>query len=176
MKLLRTLYERERQPLIIFIIIIAAFVLAAIFVDVPLYRKWAEVKKRTIEEDKRLKSVISIGQEYISVRNEVEDIMDQAFKGDGSALAGIDAVVTRAGLKKRLSSIKPAIIPVTDGINRVRVELIMEKISLSDVSSFLEAVETYRHVVNIEKLSLKATYENHALFNVTIVANYVEGK
>lgn len=174
MKLLRTLIER--QPIIIFVIIMAVSVLAAIFVDIPLYRKWAEVKKRGIEEDKRLKSIISIGREYISVRNEIEDIMEQAFKGDGSTLAGIDAVVARAGLKKRLSSIKPVITPVTDRIDRVKAELFMEQLALSDVSDFLKAVEADGHAVNIEKLSLKATYENYALFNVTIVVNYVEGK
>lgn len=174
MKLSKAL--REAQPLTIFVIITAVFVLAVILVAIPLYGKWTEVKKRGIEENKRLKSVISMGQEYISVKNEIEDIMDKAFKGDGTTLAGIDAVVTTAGLKKKLSSMKPTTIPVTNRVDRVKVELLMEQIPLADVVSLLKTVEADGHAVNIEKLSLKATYENYALFNVAITINYLEGK
>lgn len=174
-KLLRTLHESVRKPLILFVII-TAFVSIALFADIFLYRKWVEVNRRAIEEKSRLRSIITTGMEYIVVKNEVEDIVEYAFKGNGTAMSEIDAIVTRAGLKKNLSSLKPITTAVTDRIDKIKAELLMEKISIFEVSVFLDFVEANAHAIGIEKLSLKSTYETPALYNVSIVLNYVESK
>ena len=173
MNIFKNLSDRERR-LTVPAIIIAASVSLLMLVDLPLHRKGKELEKKAVEEEKRLKSIIYMGQEYISVKNEVDDIKERAFKGEGSALAGLDAVISRAGLKKRLSSLKPTTSPVTVEMKRIRAELSFDKVSLSELPKLLAAIESDGHPITVERISTKATYEDPSLFNTTLVVNTVE--
>lgn len=173
MNILKNLSDRERR-FFVPAVVGAVFVSVFLFVDFPLYRNIVEFRKKTGEEEKRLKSLISMGQEYLSVRNHVDDIKERAFKGEGASLSGIDSTVNRAGLKKKLSSLKPTTTPVTDLIKRTKAELYFEKVSISEVSRLLTTIETDWHPVVVEKVSIKATYENPSLFNLTLLVNTVE--
>lgn len=169
----KKLFDAERR------ILVPAFAAAAVlavllFIDIPLYLNMSELRTKNAEEEKRLKSLISMGQEYLSVKYQVDDIIGRAFKGEGASLSGIDSDVTKAGLKKKLSSLKPATSPVSDYIKRTKAELYFEKITLAEVSRLIEITETDHHPVLVEKVSLKATYENPSLFNLTLLLNTVE--
>ena len=173
MNILKNISDRDRRFLFP-ALVIAGFVLVLLFVDVPLYRKGMEMEKKAGEEEKRLNSIISMGQEYLAVKDEVEDLRARAFTGDGASLAGIDSAVSRSGLKKRLSSLKPATTPAAEGMKRVRAELSLERVALDEVSRLLAAIEADGHPVAVERLSIKATYEDPSIFNVILVVNTVE--
>lgn len=173
MELLKNLSDRERRMLVP-AAVVAAFLSLLLFADYPLYKKGKELEKKAADEGNRLKSIISMGQEYVSVRNEVEDIKEKAFKGEGSSLAGLDSIVTRSGLKKRLSSLKPTTSPVTDGMKKIKAELSLDKVSLPEISRMLAAIESDGHPVPVERISVKATYEDPSLYNATLVVNTVE--
>src|SRR4030067_82918 len=76
--------------------------------------------------------------------------------------------------KKKLSSLKPTTTPVTDLLKRTKVELYFEKVSISEASRLLTTIETDWHPVVVEKVSIKATYENPSLFNLTLLVNTAE--
>lgn len=173
MRLLKNISDRDRR-LLVPVLIAAGFILVLLFVDIPLYRKGMEMEKKAVEGEKRLKSIISMGQEYLSIKDEIEDIKANAFTGDGASLSGIDSVVSRSGLKKRLSSLKPATTPAAEGMKRVRAELSLERVALDEVSRLMAAIESEGHPTAIERLSMKATYEDPSLFNVILVVNTVE--
>lgn len=165
--------DKERR-FVVPAVIAAVFIAVILFVDVPLYRYGVELQRKTVEEEKRLKSLISMGREYLSVKDQVDDFRERAFKGEGASLSGIDSALNRAGLKKKLSSLKPATTQAADGIKRTKAELYFEKISISEISKLLATIETDRHPIVVEKVSLKVTYENPSLFNLTLLVNTVE--
>lgn len=173
MSFLKNISDGERR-LVVPAVIVTAFLSVLLIVDIPLYRKAAEMERKSDEEKKRLLSVIYMGKEYLSVKNDVADIGDRAFTGEGASLSGIDSIVNKAGLKKKLSSLKPLTTPVTDEFKRIRAELYFEKASLSEIMRLLSAMEIDGHVMTVEKTTLKATYENPTLFNATLVVNTVE--
>lgn len=173
MGLLKNISDRERRSLLP-AILAAGFILVMLIVDIPLYKKGTEMGRKAGEEEKRLNSIMSMGKDYLSIKDDVEDIKVRAFTGDGAALSGIDSVVGRSGLKKRLSSLKPATTPAAEGMRRVRAELSLEKVALVDVSRLMAAIESEGHPISIERLSIKATYEDPSLFNVILVVNTVE--
>lgn len=173
MRLLKNISDRDRR-LLVPALIAAGFVLVMLFVDIPLYMKEMELEKKAGEEEKRLNSIISMGQEYLSIKDELEDIKARAFTGDGASLSGIDSVVSRSGLKKRLSSLKPATTPAAERMKKVRAELSLERVALDEVSRLMAAIEADGHPVAVERLSIKATYEDPSLFNVILVVNTVE--
>lgn len=173
MGLLKNISDRERR-LLFRILIAAGFVLVLLFVDFPLYKKGVEIGRKAGEAEKRLASIIAMGQEYLSIKDEVEDIKARAFTGDGAALSGIDFVISRSGLKKRLSLLKPSTTPAAEGMKRVRAELSIEKVALADVLRLMAAFEAEERPIAIERLSIKATYEDPSLFNVLLVVNAVE--
>lgn len=173
MNILKNISDRDRR-LLVPALIAAGFVLVMLFVDIPLYMKEMELEKKAGEEEKRLNSIIYMGQEYLSIKDELEDIKARAFTGDGASLSGIDSVVSRSGLKKRLSSLKPATTPAAEGMKRVRAELSLERVALDEVSRLMAAIEADGHPAAVERLSIKATYEDPSLFNVILVVNTVE--
>lgn len=173
MNILKNLSDRERR-LLVPAIVVTAFLSILLLVDIPLYKKGMDMRRKAVEEEKRLKSVISMGQEYLSKKNEVEDIRDRAFKGDGISLTGVDAVVSKAGLKKKLSSIKPTTTPVTDGMRMIKTDLYFEKVALNEIARLFAMMEADGHPLKVVNASLKATYENPSLFNATLIVNTVE--
>lgn len=173
MGLLKNISDRDRR-LLFPALIAVGFILVLLIVDIPLYKKGTEMGRKAGEEEKRLNSIISMGKDYLSIKDDVEDIKARAFTGDGAALSGIDSVVGRSGLKKRLSSLKPATTPTTEGMKRVRAELSFEKVALADVSRLMAAFEAEGRPIVVERLSIKATYEDPSLFNVLLVVNMVE--
>ncbi len=173
MNILKNISDRDRR-LLFPAFIITAFLSILLFVDLPLYKKGVEMGSKSLAEEKRLKSIISMGQEYISARDEVEDIKGRAFNGEGSALAGLDSIVSKAGLKKKLSSLKPTTSPVTDEMKRIKAELSFDKISIIEASRLVSAIESDGHSVTVERISTKATYEDPSLYNAALVVNTVE--
>lgn len=173
MGFLKNISDRERR-LLLPGLIAAGFVLVLFIVDIPLYKKGDETGRKAGAAEKRLNSIISMGQEYLAIKDDVEDIKAKAFTGDGAALSGIDSVISRSGLKKRLSLLKSAITPAAEGMKRVKAELSIEKVALADVSRLMAAFEAEERPIAIERLSIKATYEDPSLFNVLLVVNAVE--
>lgn len=173
MNFLKNMSDRDRR-LLFPAFIITAFLSLLLFVDFPLYKNGVEMESKSLAEEKRLKSIISMGQEYISARNDVEDIKERAFNGEGSSLSGLDSIVSRAGLKKRLSSLKPTTSPVTDEMKRIKAELSFDKVSFIEISRLVEAVESDGHPIKVERISTKATYEDPSMYNATLIVNTVE--
>lgn len=173
METFKNLSDRERR-LLIPIAIGAVFIAVLLLVDLPLYKKGVEAARKSREEARRLNSIISMGKEYISIRYEIEDVKDRAFNGEGASLAGLDSLVNRSGLKKKLSSLKPTTTPVTDGVKKIKAELSLEKIALTELSRLLTAMKSDGHPIIIERVSIKATYDDPSLFNAILVGNTVE--
>lgn len=173
MRLLKNISERDRR-LLVPALIAAGFLFVLLFVDIPLYMKGREMEKKAAEEEKRLKAIISMGQEYLSIKDEMEDIRARAFTGDGASISGMDSIVSRSGLKKRLSSLKPATTPAAEGMKRVRAELSFERVAFDEISRLMAAIEAEGRPAAVERLSMKATYEDPSLFNVILVVNTVE--
>ena len=155
-------------------LVLAAFISTLLFVDVPLYRSGRDMERKAAAEQSRLKSIIAMGQEYLSVKDEVDEIRGKAFNGAGTSLSGIDAIVGKSGLKKKMASLKPTTTPVAEGIKAIKAEVAFERISLSDLSRLIAAMEADGHPMAIERISIKATYEDPSAFQATLIVNTVE--
>lgn len=173
MELFKNISDRERR--ILLPAAVGAAILAVIlFVDLPLYKAGAETARKAREEGNRLNSIISMGKEYISIKYELEEIKERAFKGEGASLAGLDSLVNRVGLKKKLLSLKPTTTPVSEGMKKIKAELSLEKAALSELSRLLTAIESDGHSIIVERISVKATYDDPSMFNAMLVLNTVE--
>jgi len=144
-----------------------------LFVDWPLYTGARQLERGAGEERQRLASIVSMAREYVSVKTDMDDVRGTAFN-PGTSLAGLDAIVVRTGLKKKLASVKNTTKAVAEGIKTVKVEMSFEKIPLGAVSSLIAAMESDGHPVAIERIAIKATYEDPSFFNATLIVNTVE--
>ena len=165
--------ERERR-LLVGVVIIAVVMSILLFVDVPLYTRGKQLEKRSAEEQQRLTSIVSMSHEYLSVKAELDEIRGTAFNGGGAALSGLDAIVGTSGLKRKMASVKATTKPIADGIKAVKAEMSFEKISLAALSGLIAVMESDGHPMAIEKISIKATYEDPTAFNATLIVNTVE--
>jgi hypothetical protein len=173
MQLFQHLPERERR-LVVAAVVIVALISVVLLVEVPLYSNVRQMERRSGEEEKRLQSIIGIAKEYLSVRDEVEEIRRRAFNGSGGSVSGIESIVVQSGLKRKMVSVRPTRSAVGEGISAIRAEVLLERISLSDVSRLVAVMESDSHPMAIEKIVIKATYEDAAAFNATLIVNTVE--
>jgi hypothetical protein len=173
MALLRSLTERDRRLLGVgaYVAVVISIVL---FVDVPLYSRGRQLEKTSAEERQRLASVMSLGRDYLSVKTDLDGIRTTAFSGSGASLSGLDAIVVKAGLKKKMASVKATTKPIADGVKAIKAEMSFERISLADLSGLIGALEADGHPIAVERILIKATYEDPAAFNATLIANTVE--
>ena len=171
--LFRSASERERR-LLAGIAIGVAVLSILLFVDVPLYRNGRQLAKRSAEERQRLTSIVAMSREYLAVKAELDDIRATAFNGGGASLSGIDALVGRSGLKRKMASVKATPKPIAEGIKAVKAEMSFERISLADLSALIAVLESDGHPLAVERISIKATYEDPAAFNATLIVNTVE--
>lgn len=173
MELFKNISDRERR--ILLPAAVGAAILAIILiVDLPLYKAGAETARKAREEGNRLNSIISMGKEYVSIKYELEEIKERTFRGEGASLAGLDSLVNRVGLKKKLLSLKPTTTPVSEGMKKIKAELSLEKTALPELSRLLTAIESDGHSIIVERISVKATYDDPSMFNATLVLNTVE--
>jgi hypothetical protein len=168
----RPMSETERRLLGV-VLVVATFASVVLFVDVPLYNESKRLEGRSAEERRSLSSVVALSDEYRFVRAELDETRGAAFTS-GTSLAGLDAAVGRGGLKKKMASVKSTTRPVAEGLKGIRAELAFDGISLGDLAGVLAALEADGHPVSIERVSIKATYEDPAAFNATLIVNTVE--
>lgn len=173
MRLFKNIPDRDRR-LLFPVLVVLGFLSILLFVDIPLYKRGMELDRKAGEEEKRLKAIISMGEEYLSLRDEVEYIRERAFSGGGASISEIDSVVSRSGFKKRLSSLKPATTPAALGLRRVRAELSFDRVALDDISKLMAVIGSGGRPAAVERLSIKAAYEDPSLFNAILVVNTVE--
>lgn len=167
------LSDRDRRLLIGagLVAVVAAILL---LVDVPLYTGGRRLAASVAEERQRLATIASMGREYVAVKAEVDDIRATAYSGGGASLSGLDGIVTRLGLKKKLASMKATTRPMAEGLKAVKAELSLERVSLPDVSTLIAALESDGHAIAIERVALKAAYDDPAAFTLTLIVNTVE--
>ena len=171
--LLRSLSERERR-LLVGIALGVGVMSMLLLVDVPLYTSGRQLEKRSAEEQQRLTSIVSMSREYLSVKAELDEIRATAFSGGGASLSGLDVLVGKSGLKRKLASVKASTKPVTEGIKAVKAELSLERISLAELSRLIWVMESDGHPIAVERISVKATYDDPAAFTATLIVNTVE--
>lgn len=171
----RSLSDSERR-LLVRAGIVTAIVAVLVLVDLPLYRSGTRMATRAVEEQQRLTSIVSMGQDYLSVKAELDDIRATAFTGGGASLAGIDAIVGKLGLKKKLASVKAAGRPVgeAEGMKAVKAEMSLERISLAELSGLIGALEADGHPLAIERIAIKAAFDDPSVFHATVIVNTVE--
>jgi len=170
---LKNISDKDRRVLIP-AAVVTAFAAILLFVDLPLYRTGIEKGQKALEEEKRLNSIIKMGKEHISIKYEIDDIKDTAFIGEGSSLSGLDSLIKGSGLKKKLITLKPTSTLVSEGLKKIKMELTLEKMALADLFRILTAIESDGHPIEVERISIKAAYDDPSMFNSTLVLNTVE--
>lgn len=173
MRLSETLSERDRR-LLVPVVIIGAVISILLFVDLPLYSRGRQMEKTSAEERQRLTSIVSMSRDYLSVKTELDEIRATAFSGGGASLSGIDVIVVKSGVKKKMTSVKATTKPVADGIKAIKAEMSFERISMTELSGLIGVMEADVHPIAIERVFVKATYDDPAVFNATVIANTVE--
>lgn len=168
-----SLSDRDRR-LLIGAGLVAVLAAIVFFVDVPLYTGGRRLAASVAEERQRLATIASMAREYVTVTAEVDDIRATAFSGGGASLSGLDGVVARSGLKKKMTSVKTTTRPIAEGLKAIKAEVSLERVSLPDLSGLIAALESDGHAIAIERVSVKAAYDDPAAFHVTLIVNTVE--
>lgn len=118
----------------------------------------------------KLKELSSLGSEYRSVRARVAEV---EHKGSSAATGGvtqaIDVITSSAGIKGKTRSIK--IIgsrEIRDSLIEESAELQMEKVTMNELVNIFYGINNGPFMFSIKKASIKKTFENPELLDMSM--------
>ncbi len=112
----------------------------------------------------------SVEEEYLKKKALIETKARKAYASDGaeSAVAAIEKIGTRAGVKESLTSLKPLEEKESAGYTEKGVEVRLERIGLNQLVNLLYLIENNRGLFVIKEFSMKTRFEDPNLLDVSM--------
>ena len=95
---------------------------------------------------------------------------------DVSLLAAMEGTARKLGLADRIASMKPFTSDLESGMVQSSVEMRIEKVDLSGLVRFIEAVESGPHLAVTTRLRIKARFDDPALLDTTLLVTTLENR
>jgi general secretion pathway protein M len=173
---LKTLKRRDR-----YIIFAAAGLLLVLLllqlVIVPFFGKGDRLQQQIQAKTRILAEMQRMQSEYRSIQNTAQFSKaryTERQKGF-SLFSFLDRLAGEAGIKDRISYMKPSNTVQKDGDYRIsRVEMKLDDITLEQLSTYLFRVETSDNLINIKKMSISKKDRKQGLINVILQVETIE--
>lgn len=126
-------------------------------------KRMAAVKKEEIVRFREL------SQEYLEKRSILDSAAKKAYASGGeSTIAIVENIGARAGVRGRITSLKPAEEKDMLGYRTRGVEVRFERITLNELINIIYAIENNRALFVIDEFSMKGRFEDPNLLDVAV--------
>lgn len=157
-------------------IIAAAVVLfIAVWGVYALVNRYSSVKRLAAVKKADLKTFTALSSEYISRRAAFDLKARKAFAspGERSAVAIVEEIGGRAGLKERITTLKATADEETLGYMVRSVEVKIEKVDLNGLVNLLYMIEENRLLLVINEFSVKSRFDDPKLLDVRLKLSHL---
>lgn len=136
-------------------------------------RRYERIAKDTRED---LALFERFALEYRTLETSLADMEKKVASrsSDMSLLAAMESSARKLGLADRIASMKPFSSDLESGIVQSSVEMRVEKVDLSGLVRFIEAIETGPHMAVTTRLRVKARFDDPALLDTTLLVTTLE--
>lgn len=123
------------------------------------------------------KEMLGLKDEFLSLRQRVEAVENRKnLTNVQGVVQAVDEVFSSAGLKDKLKTVKSAgKREVRDGFEE-EADISVEKVSMNEMVNILYRIENAPMILTIRKATIKKSFENPELLNISLVLSFLKQK
>ncbi|WP_028583027.1 type II secretion system protein GspM [Desulfogranum mediterraneum] len=167
--MLARLSKREKVAVSCALLALLLFVLLQLFLF-PLLEKRGRLQGAISSREKQLAEMVELEQRYqdFSRKNQsLAKLLEQRDKGF-SLFSFVESSAADSGVKGNIAYMKPAEISDNELLEQSFVEMKLQAISIVQLVSFLEKIESPRQVVGIRRVSIQENSKAEGTLDVTV--------
>ncbi len=160
---------REKQVVIIAFACIAMLIAFQVVMRPALNRK--NDLKRVVPQKKLILSELQAkSSDYNSLKQKLEQIRSkiESQQKDRKILSSLEQIQKDCGLTTNVANITPSTMKITDEYEKTSVEIKYNKVTLAQITQFLQKVETSDLLIGIKSMEIKRGVQNPALLDIVI--------
>jgi hypothetical protein len=159
-----------------YIYFIAGLVIVVIAGTLGLRQLSSERRELKLLQEQR-KEMLSLKEEFLSLRQRVTAVEGKKNLTDVQGVVqAVDDVFSSAGLKDKLKTVRSSgKREVKDGFEE-EADISIEKVSMNEMVNIFYRIENAPMILTIRKASIKKSFENPELLNISLVLSFLKPK
>lgn len=123
------------------------------------------------------KELLFIKDEFLSLKNRIDTVEGKKTltKVEGIVQA-VDEVFLPLGLKKKVKSVKPTGTKDLKDTTEEEAEVKIEKVDMNEMVNIFHKIENSPMILSLKKTTIKTSFENPALLDITMTIALVKPK
>jgi hypothetical protein len=154
----------------------AGVVIVIIAVTLAVGQLSAERKELKLLTEQR-KEMLGLKDEFLSLRERVSGVEGKKnLTNVQGAVQAVDEVFSSAGLKDKLKTVKASgKREVKDGFEE-EADITIEKVNMNEMVNIFYRIENAPMILTIRKATIKKSFENPELLNISLVLSFSKPK
>jgi len=153
--------------------------LLALFVRFLLLPAWEEtgrMKAAAVRKQTEFREFTRLSSEYRDLAARTKKAEEALAAGGGaSLLTQVDSVAREAGVKDRITSMKPQRAQLPSKMWESSVEVRVERVDLREAVELLRRLETSARPIRVKRLQLKTRFDSPRLLDGTFLVSALDG-
>jgi hypothetical protein len=142
-----------------------------------LFYRSAALQKESAELRKQKKEFLMLRGEFLELRNKIGRVEEKKSLTETEGIVqAVDEILRPSGLNTKIKSVKPT--GTRDRKHVLEEEAVVEfdKMNMNEMINVLYKIENAPMILLIKKTTLKTSFENPSLINMTMTVGFVSPK
>lgn len=159
-----------------YIYFIAGLVIVVTTVTFAVRQLSAERKELNLLKEQR-KEMLSLKEDFLSLRQRITTVEGKKnLTNVQGVVQAVDEVLSSAGLKDKVKTVKSAgKREVRDGFEE-EADISIEKVNMNEMVNIFYRIENAPMILTIKKATVKKSFENPELLNISLVLSFLNPK
>ena len=156
--------------------LLVAMILAYTLIVTPYMKKMELLDRRIDQKTKELKEIFTLSQEYIEIKERMEQLKGKARKrGKNFPLfSHLESLAAKTLIKGNIASMKPQSTPIGEHYKESSVAVKLENITTRQLVDYLFRIENSEAFLRIKSLHLKKRHDNPKYLDATFLVSTYE--
>lgn len=148
---------------------------AAVFICVVLVIMSASLRKERDSLKVQQKEMSALRDEYLELKGSVGAVEDrQTLTKVAGVVQGVEEIFKSIGLSQKVKSVKSAGARDQRFGTEEEAEVVVEKVNMNELVNILYKLENAPMALTVRKASMRTTFENPALLNLTLTVGLIK--
>ncbi len=140
-------------------------------------RRYSAVKGLAAAKKADAARFIALEEEYLGLKAAYDEVANRAFlSGAESTVSVIEGLAGGVGVKDRITGLKPLEETETLGYVDSKVEARLKGVDLNQLVNLLFRIENHRALLVVRAFSMKSTFEDPELYEITMTISHIVKK
>ncbi|HID03842.1 MAG TPA: hypothetical protein EYP18_11675 [Desulfobacterales bacterium] len=136
----------------------------------PLLDSRQNLQKAVVKKQSELQKIQELQQQYRELENQSGDIRKRISTRSKtfSLFSFIEQQANTVGIKQKIEYLKPSLVEGDGPLVESRVDMKLEKITLTELVKFLQGAESAKNVVFVNRISIQEQSKNEGSISAVI--------